>query len=44
MDYHLSVGNDPENLLRIYFLHDDGKQLIVIGSLPKHLKAVNINV
>lgn len=43
LDYHLCVGNDPENLLRIYFLHDDQKKLIVVGSLPRHLKAVTIN-
>lgn len=42
LDYHLRVGNDPENLLRIYFLHDDQKQLIVVGSLPRHLRAVTI--
>lgn len=42
LDYHLGVGNDPENLLRIYFLHDDGKKLIVVGSLPRHLQAATI--
>lgn len=42
LNCHLKVGNDPENLLRIYFLHDDEKQLIVIGSLPHHLRAVSI--
>ena len=42
LDYHLCVGNDPENLLRIYFLHDDEKQLIVVGSLPDHLRAVKV--
>ena len=42
LDYHLCVGNDPENLLRIYFLHDDAKKLIVVGSLPRHLRAVTI--
>ena len=42
LDYHLGVGNDPENLLRIYFLHDDAKKLIVVGSLPRHLRAVTI--
>lgn len=42
LDYHLRVGSDPENLLRIYFLHDDGKRLIVVGSLPRHLKTVTI--
>lgn len=42
LDYHLRVGNDPENLLRIYFLHDDSRQLIVVGSLPDHLRAVKV--
>lgn len=42
LDYHLCVGNDPENLLRIYFLHDDKQKLIVIGSLPDHLRAVKV--
>lgn len=42
LDYHLRVGSDPENLLRIYFLHDDEKQLIVVGSLPRHLRTVTI--
>ena len=44
LDYHLRVGNDTENLLRIYFLHDDKNKLIVVGSLPRHLRAVSINV
>ena len=42
LDYHLRVGNDPENLLRIYFLHDDSEKRIVIGSLPDHLRSVKI--
>ena len=42
LDYHLKVGNDPENLLRIYFLHDDEKKKIIVGSLPCHLTAVKI--
>ena len=42
LNFHLRVGNDPENLLRIYFLHDDEKKLIVVGSLPGHLRAVTI--
>lgn len=42
LEYHLCVGNDPENLLRIYFLHDDTQQKIVVGSLPRHLKTVTI--
>ena len=40
LDRHLRVGNDSENLLRIYFLFDPDKQLIVVGSLPKHLKTL----
>lgn len=43
LDYHLGVGNDPEDLLRIYFLHDDEQQLIVVGSLPKHLRTITIS-
>ena len=42
LDQHLKVGNDPENLLRIYFTLDEDKRLIVVGSLPRHLKAVTI--
>lgn len=42
LDWHLCVGSDPETLLRIYFLHDDDKKLIVVGSLPRHLKSVTI--
>ena len=42
LDFHLRVGNDSESLLRIYFLHDDEKKLIVVGSLPDHLKSVSI--
>lgn len=42
LDYHLCVGNDPKNLLRIYFLHDDTQKKIVIGSLPRHLKTLTI--
>ena len=38
LNYHLKVGNDSENLLRIYFLYDKEKELIVVGSLPKHLR------
>lgn len=43
LDYHLRVGNDAENLLRIYFLHDDDRKLIVVGSLPRHLRTVTIS-
>ena len=42
LDQHLKVGNDPENLLRIYFMLDEDGRKIVVGSLPKHLKAINL--
>ena len=42
LDQHLKVGNDPENLLRIYFVLDEENKLVVVGSLPRHLKAVSI--
>lgn len=42
LNWHLKVGNDPENLLRIYFFTDDKAQKLVIGSLPEHLRAVQI--
>ena len=42
LESHLRVGNEPENLLRIYFLHDDAAQRIVVGSLPDHLRAVTV--
>ena len=42
LNYHLRVGNDSENLLRIYFLHDDEQRVIVVGSLPDHLRSVKI--
>ncbi|MDO4847193.1 MAG: hypothetical protein Q3968_03565 [Clostridiaceae bacterium] len=40
LDQHLKVGNKSDNLLRIYFLLDKEKKLIVIGSLPAHLSNV----
>lgn len=40
--YFLRVGNDPEKLLRIYFIHDDAKKFFIVGSLPCHLHAVMI--
>ena len=42
LNYHLRVGNKSENMLRIYFLHDDDNQLIVVGSLPDHLTTITI--
>jgi hypothetical protein len=41
LDYHLKVGNDSEKLLRIYFLYDGDKKIIVVGSLPKHLPTLS---
>ncbi len=38
LNLHLKVGNDPDNLLRIYFLYDKEQKLIVVGSLPEHLR------
>lgn len=40
LNIHLKSGTGTENLIRIYFLYDKEKQLIVIGSLPKHLKTL----
>ena len=37
LDLHLKVGRSAENLLRIYFLYDKQRKLIVVGSLPFHL-------
>ena len=37
LDLHLRVGRNSANLLRIYFLYDKKRKLIVVGSLPKHL-------
>jgi hypothetical protein len=41
LDLHLRVGHTNENLLRIYFLYDKDKKLLVIGSLPRHLDTVS---
>lgn len=41
LNMHLKVGKDNENLLRIYFLIDREKKLIVVGSLPKHLPTIS---
>ena len=38
LDLHLKAGNKTGKLLRIYFLYDSEKNLVVVGSLPKHLK------
>ena len=37
LDWHLKVGIH-DNVLRIYFFYDEEQQLIVVGSLPEHLK------
>lgn len=40
LDLHLRVGVG-NNLVRIYFLYDKEKKLIVVGSLPQHLGTVS---
>ena len=42
LKYHLRVGNHTETLLRIYFLYDDERKRLVVGSLPHHLTAITI--
>lgn len=42
LDEHLKVGNTAGNLIRIYFLYDDERKVIVVGSLPHHLKVAQI--
>lgn len=39
---HLKVGKTAGNLIRIYFLYDDVKRKVVVGSLPYHLKVAQI--
>lgn len=40
---HLSaVGSTAGNLIRIYFLYDSQRDVIVVGSLPYHLKVAQI--
>lgn len=41
LDLHLKVGNDKLHLIRIYFYYDNENKLIVVGSLPKHLKTMS---
>lgn len=38
LNMHLKVGISKGNLIRIYFHIDKEKELLVIGSLPYHLK------
>ena len=40
LNLHLKCGNDNRFLVRIYFLYDKDKKLIVVGSLPKHLSTL----
>lgn len=42
LDEHLKVGNTAGNLIRIYFLYDAERKVIVVGSLPHHLKVAQI--
>ncbi len=41
LDFHLKVGNDNLHLIRIYFYYDTENKLIVVGSLPKHLRTMS---
>lgn len=41
LDLHLRVGTDNRNLLRIYFYFDVEDKLVVVGSLPKHLRTTS---
>lgn len=41
LDFHLKVGNDNLHLIRIYFYYDAENKLIVVGSLPKHLRTMS---
>jgi len=43
LDLHLRVGVDNIYLIRIYFLYDKEKKLIVVGSLPHHLHTVSFS-
>ena len=42
LNEHLKVGNTAGNLIRIYFLYDDERKVIVVGSLPNHLRVSQI--
>lgn len=39
---HLKIGNTPPNMVRIYFFYDDIRNMIIVGSLPKHLPVAQI--
>ncbi len=41
LDMHLKIGNTAPHLIRIYFFFDNDKDLIVVGSLPKHLSTTS---
>jgi len=41
LDRHLRIGDKAGLLLRIYFLYDKDKRLIVVGSLPRHLRTAS---
>ena len=42
LNWHLKIGNTTENLLRIYYFFDDTKKVVVVGSLPSHLRTATI--
>ncbi|MCL1806786.1 MAG: hypothetical protein FWG31_03685 [Oscillospiraceae bacterium] len=39
--WHLKIGTDSKNLLRIYFFYCKENRKIVIGSMPNHLRIVD---
>lgn len=41
LNYHFKVGVKSEHMVRIYFLFDDKNKLIVVGSMPDHLRTVS---
>ena len=41
LDLHLKIGNTSRDLIRIYFLFDTARQLVVVGSLPNHLPTLS---
>jgi len=38
LTHHLKVGKDPIRLVRIYYFYDKTDRMIVVGSMPKHLR------
>ena len=42
LNEHLKVGKTNGNLIRIYFFYDDVRKMIIVGSLPYHLRVAQI--